>query len=262
MSGAEVEALNAGLDAIPRLEPGEWYGHVHGHTYGTNDGLNYQQIYEAGAAFEKLIDHPSWIDRIRCFVGGEGTFDYNHGELFIDEIFAGFRGPGEAIGLHSGGDSGCKRNQYLVRDGRFMVGQVNVLLALTDIGPGDGGTVLIPSSHKQNFTHPDFEAHRMKEGGASGDDCEGSMEVFAKAGDALIFADALCHGSARRVNAGERRAIVMRYGPSWGFFRHGYRPSAALLERLTPERRAIVWPHEPYARVPNQIADAETDTPR
>ena len=50
-------------------------------------GLNLQQIYEAGEPFERLIDHPSWIERIKFFVGGEGTFDYHHGPLFIDEGF-------------------------------------------------------------------------------------------------------------------------------------------------------------------------------
>ena len=38
------------------------------------DGVNLQQIYEAGAAFEALIDHPSWIDRVQHFLGGEGSF--------------------------------------------------------------------------------------------------------------------------------------------------------------------------------------------
>ena len=47
--------------------------------------------------FEKLIDHPSWIEHVKHFVGGEGTFDYNHGPLFIDENFANIRGPGESI---------------------------------------------------------------------------------------------------------------------------------------------------------------------
>jgi ectoine hydroxylase-related dioxygenase (phytanoyl-CoA dioxygenase family) len=32
--------------------------------------------------------------------------------------------------------------------------KVDMLLALTDIGPGDGGTMLIPGSHKSNFEHP------------------------------------------------------------------------------------------------------------
>lgn len=250
LSPDEVRACNQTLDAIPELAPGEWFGHVHSHTYGTKDGRNYQQIYEAGEAFEKLIDHPAWIDHVKAFVGGEGTFDYHHGPLFIDECFANFRQPGEAIGLHSGADNACKRNQYRVMNGKMMVGQVNVLMALSDIGPGDGGTMLIPGSHKQNFPHPDLAKHRMQGGGASADDCEGAVEMHLQAGDALIFADTTCHGSAKRVNPGERRIAVYRYGPSWGFFRHGYRPSPELLARLNPEARRIVWPHEPMPREP------------
>jgi hypothetical protein len=252
LSAAEVRELNATLDAIPRLEPGEWYGAVHAHSYGTKDGVNYQQIYEAGEPFERLIDHPAWIEPIKCFVGGANTFDYKHGPLFIDENMVNFRGPGEAIGLHSGGNARTKRNQYHFHGGDFMCCQVNALVALTDIGPGDGATMLIPASHKQNFAHPDLMLHQMKPGGASGDECEGAIEVHMKAGDALIFTDAICHGSAKRVNPGQRRIAVYRYGPSWGFFRHGYRPSRELLARLTPERRQIVWPHEPFERTPNR----------
>ena len=71
---------------------------MHGHSYGSiwDDGLNLQQIYEGGEPFEKLIDHPSWVGKVRHFVGGEGTFDYAQGELFIDECFASIRGPGTA----------------------------------------------------------------------------------------------------------------------------------------------------------------------
>ena len=80
----EVAELNECLDAIPPMEAGEWYGYVHAHRYGTTDGFNLQQIYEAGEPFERLIDHPSWIDKVKHFVGGEGSFDYHHGPLFID----------------------------------------------------------------------------------------------------------------------------------------------------------------------------------
>ena len=72
------------------------------------------------------------------------------------------------------------------------------------------------------------------------------------AGDALIFVDAICHGSARRTVPGDRRVVVYRYGPSWGFFRFGYRPSHELLGRLTAARRQIVWPHEVMAREPQK----------
>ena len=42
-----------------------------------------------------------------------------------------------------------------------------MLLALTDIGPGDGGTMIIPGSHKSNFQHPDHDRHRMHPDGAT-----------------------------------------------------------------------------------------------
>ena len=251
LNTAEVQDLNAGLDAIPVLNPGQWYGHIHAHTYGTVDGLNLQQIYEAGEPFEQLIDHPSWIDKVKFFVGGEGSFDYHHGPLFIDENFANYRSPGEAIGLHSGGYPPIQRNQFRYHNGRFMCGQVNVLMALTDIGPGDGGTMLIPGSHKSNFSHPHTAQHRMQQGGATVEGVEGGIEIHMQAGDALVFVDGLSHGSARRVNAGQRRIVVYRYGPSWGNFRHGYEASTELLDRLTPERRQIVKPLNLIPRHPN-----------
>ena len=73
---------------------------------------------------------------------------------------------------------------------------------------------------------------------------EGAIEIQMVAGDALVFVDGLCHGSAKRSNTGIRRIAVYRYGPSWGNFRHQYRPSKKLLKRLTPERRQMVAPYK------------------
>lgn len=250
LSPDEVAEINETADKIPKLDPGEWYGYIHGHTYGdSTSGLNYQQIYEAGEPFEKLIDHPSWIEHIKIFVGGEGTFDYKHGPLFIDENFFNFREPGEAIGLHSGNHFGIKRNQFRVYNGKFLCCQVNVLMALTDIGPGDGGTMIIPGSHKQHFAPPEYDLYRMQQGG-SVDGLDYAEELYLNAGDAVIFVDALSHGSAKRVNPGIRRTCVYRYGPSWGNFRFGYQPSAELLARLTPKRRQIIQPQKELLREP------------
>ncbi len=251
LAASEVAACNAILDDLRSTKPGEWNGYVHGHFFSSKtEGLNLQQIYEAGDPFEKLIDHPSWIEHVRHFVGGEGTFDYNHGPLFIDENFANIRGRGESIGIHSGPVPWIKRCQFQVQNQRFNCGQINVVVALTDIGPGDGATVVIPSSHKSNFVHPEFEKARMGKDGGSAEGVTGAIELHMKAGDVALFVDAICHGSARRVKDGERRNVVYRYGPSWGFFRHGYRPSKELLDRLTPERRQIVWPHDKIAGSP------------
>jgi hypothetical protein len=242
---ADILGLNTSIDHFPVLKPGDWHGFIHGHTYGTKDGMNYQQIYEGGDCFERLIDHPSWIEKVKHFVGGENTFDDHHGPLFIDENFLNFREPGEAIGLHSGGYPPIMRNSFRYHGGRFMCSQINILLALTDIEPGDGGTMVIPGSHKSNFQHPQTKDHAMKPAGASVEGTEGAIEIFMRAGDALLFVDGLAHGSAKRINEGTRRVVVYRYGPSWGNFRHGYKPSPALIKRLTPERRRIVDPQLP-----------------
>ncbi len=111
--------------------------------------------------------------------------------------------------------------------------------------------MVIPGSHKANFQHPHFEQHRMGPG-QSVDGIEGSIEISMQAGDALLFVDAISHGSAKRVNPGLRRILVYRYGPSWGTFRHGYQPSPALLERLTPTRRQIVQPLQLIPRGPSK----------
>lgn len=248
----EVADLNAGIDAILPLKRGEWAGYVHGHAYSDNDGLNLQQIYEGGAPFERLIDHPSWIEHVKHFIGGEGTFDWHPSPLFIDENFANIRGPGEAIGLHSGGHTNTKRTQYRYVNGRFQCGQINILMALTDIGPGDGGTMVIPGSHKSNFVHPQLEQHRIGGEKQSVDGVIGAVEINMQAGDALLFVDAICHGSAERVNPGERRVIIYRYGPGWGNFRHGYQVSPELVARLTPERRRIVQPLQIMPREPQK----------
>ena len=245
ISPKEVKECNNIVDDLKNLKNGEWNGYVHGHNYGGKEGLNLQQIYEAGKPFEKLIDHPSWIHHMQEFVGGKGTFDHQHGPLFIDENFANVRGPGEAIGIHSGNHEGIQRNHYRYQDGKFHCSQVNILIALTKIGPGDGGTVIIPSSHKSNIQHPEYKENKMKKNKVtSAENMTGSFEVYLDAGDALLFVDSLCHGSAKRTNKGERRIAVYRYGPSWGFFRHPYRPSTELLKRLTKFQRKIVMPHE------------------
>ena len=250
LSRAEVAACNATIDrvhasGIPR---NGWCGHVHREDHPEHRGTSYQQIYEAGSAFERLIDHPNWINYVSRFVGGHDTFDWHHGPLFIDENFVNLRGPGESIALHSGGHEHCVRTQFRYFNGRFHCGQVNVLIGLTDIGPGDGGTMVIPGSHKSNLKHPEFEfqARGFQEGGeaVSADGVAAAVEVYLAAGDALVFVDSTCHGSAKRVNSGERRICVFRYGPSWGNFRWGYTPSGALLARLGPLAQKMVRPQQ------------------
>ena len=246
LSAEHVLACNHVLDGLQHVESGDWCGRVHGHNFtGAHEGVNLQQIYEAGPAFEQLIDHPAWIAKVTHFIGTDATnFDGLHGPCFIDENFANLRSAGEAIGLHSGGQDRVTRCQFRYHDGKFHCGQINILIGLNRIGPGDGATMVIPGSHKSNICHPEMQDAAIGTTPTSVDHVTGAVEVFLEAGDAILFVDAIMHGSAKRTNAGQRRIAVFRYGPSWGYFRHAYRPSDELLARLTPDRRQIVMPHE------------------
>ena len=64
-----------------------------------------------------------------------------------------------------------------------MYGQINTLIALTDINQGDGGTMLIPGSHKSNLRHPYHGNFSMGQN-RSVDDIE--RGTYMKAGDALL----------------------------------------------------------------------------
>jgi ectoine hydroxylase-related dioxygenase (phytanoyl-CoA dioxygenase family) len=242
----EIDAANAAVDQIPRsVARNAWHGRVHREDHPEHRGISYQQIYELGEPFEKLIDHPNYINYVMRFVGGHETYDRSQGPVFIDENFYNLRGPGDAIPIHAGGHDHCRRGGFDYHDGRFNCGQINVLFAFNDIGPGDGATMVIPGSHKSNIIHPallqDGAQMRWTEtGGGSLDGIPGAVEVHLKAGDAIVFVDALCHGSAKRVNPGVRRIAVYRYGSAWNRTRFGYEPSPELLARLNPFARSIV----------------------
>jgi len=241
VDAVHVRELNAGLDALLPMGKDEWKGHVH-----KAGGKHIQQIYEAGEPFERLIDHPGWIEDVRHFVGSKDTLFDGFRGVFIDEAVADIRGPGDSTPLHSGGHERLTRTQYRIFNGEFHCGQINIILALTDIGPGDGATMVIPGSHKSNFQHPERGDGESK--AKSLDAITGGVEVHVKAGDALLFVDALGLGSAKRINEGERRIVIYRYGPHWGTSRFGYTASDELLARLTPERRKILRPVEPRRR--------------
>lgn len=234
--------LNAAFDGFPAIEWKEWWGDVQRLDNNGVTGVELQNIVHAGKPFETLIDHPSWTPLLRRYCGEHGTWMEG---LFIDECFASIRRTGGFFPMHSGGQDHAIRGQYHYAGGRWQCGQVNILVALTDIGPGDGGTRILPGSHKSNLPHPVFNLSYEERARQTDEVVEGSIEVNMKAGDALMFVDSVAHGATRRTNPGERRVVIYRYGPMWGSTRYGYRYAPELLDRLTPSQRAILEPVRP-----------------
>jgi ectoine hydroxylase-related dioxygenase (phytanoyl-CoA dioxygenase family) len=220
-----------------------WIGHVETHSYSQDDGANFQNIIEAGPVFERLIDHPAWTPLARRYINPVNG-------ISIHENFLNVRGPGGHLYIHCGGHAPlCYLTFRQHNTGEWMVGQINVIMALTDIGPGDGPTVLVPGSHKSTEVHPRLEVKgkgvvAINDGQAAGT-ALGMQEMYLKAGDVLFFTDALTHGSAERTNPGHRRVVIYRYSPRFIRTRFNYAWSEGLLKRLTPEQRQIIQPLDP-----------------
>lgn len=241
LSPEQVEWINAWIDLQPRdLPMGAWIGNVETHTYGHRDGVNYQNIIEGGPVFEQLIDHPVWIEMIRRYICNDAN------RLSLNEAFLNIRGEGGFIGIHSGGHTPYFPLAFRHHTGRWNVGQINVLMALRDVGPGDGCTVVVPGSHKSHEVHPVL-ADESDQARANSvyrkdkpDETLGAVEVRLKAGQALMFTDGLLHGGSSRTNPDERRILIYRYSPHCMAPRYNYIPSEDLLARLNPEARKIV----------------------
>lgn len=252
LSNDEVVGLNVAFDRFPELQTGDWLGNAQRRDYTLDTGFELHNALDCGEpAFDMLIDHPGWITLARHYAGEEGSYVER---VTIDENIASIRRAGGHHPVHSGGHDVPLRTMYRCEGGRFRCGQVNVIVALTDIGRGDGATMVIPGTHKSNLPHPmagDYAA------GDRMDALPGAIEVHMRAGDALLFTDALMHGgSSRSTVDGERRVMILRYGPGWGRSRFGYDWSPALLDRLSAERRHILQPVPPIAagsrRIPRE----------
>jgi len=256
LSPQEVKRINDWVDAHPASGVGGWVGDVEAQTYSGHDGINFQHIFEAGGIFEECIDHPSWINDVRRYICN------GYHRVSINEAFLNVRGQGGFIGLHSGGHIAAFPHLVRHHTGQWLVGQINILMALTDIGPGDGATTIIPGSHKSHEVHPALRAEGARAGKpqsydddvVAGDQLE-MKEVYLKKGDALMFTDAICHGSSARTNPGHRRVMIYRYSPDMMLTRFNYLPSEELLARLTPARREIIQPVRPRMR-PGRIFQA------
>ena len=235
-----LAGLNRAFDEFPPLEQWEWTGNAQRRDYTGETGFELHNCVEAGAPFEALIDHPSWLGYVRRYCGEQNS--YIEG-LFVDECIASIRRSGGHHPVHSGGYQAPLRGGYDYKDGVFRAGQCNVIVALGDVGEGDGPTMVIPGSHKSHFPHPNSGDYAK---GDRMDTLEGAIPVYLSKGDALLFVDGLMHGgSSRTTTGGERRVTIYRYGPLWGSTRYGYEYSPVLLDRLTPARRQILQPVPP-----------------
>ena len=139
------------------------------------------------------------------------------------------------MGLHNGGTPWEPVSSYNVKDGAIRTGMTVVSYALTDQGGKHGGFCAIPGSHKSNFvTPPTFESLEAR--GPWLD------RLPLKAGSAVIFTEAVSHGTLPWRADHERRSLIYRYAPGYMAFTGRYRQDGR-------EEEDVVYPH------PSDLAD-------
>ena len=105
--------------------------------------------------------------------------------------------------------------QFQYHDGRFYNGLITVSLELYDTFPNNGGFACIPGTHKGNVALP--ESWRDLSKGVH----EAVTRVAAKPGDAIIFTEALTHGTLPWTSEQPRSTIFYKFSPhssSWGAY--------------------------------------------
>lgn len=181
-------------------------------------------IIESMPAFLEYYAHPRLVGMVDE-VTGSGV------RLTEAEAIINARDPAAPLeddpryGFHRGTKAGFGTYE---ENGLFHCHFVKTLTNLTELGPDDGGTVVIAGSHKIALPEGPIIA-------AAYEDRSLIHQVVAPAGSTLLFAESLIHATGQLRTDRERTIIMGVYAPSMFQAWNGYQPSPAFLEGL-PER--------------------------
>lgn len=186
----QLARLNAILDGMVAAEtdPG-----MRTHRFG--------RLLDRDPAFRALIDNPRITPYLEPILGAGFRLDHD----YADVIRSGL-GPIGAV-LHGGGTPFTPAEYYQARDGHIHSGLAVVAYNLKDVGPDDGGFGCVPGSHKSAFPFPDAwrdlaEPHPVV------------RRVTGPAGTAILFTEALTHGTLPWRARAERRTLFFKYSPA------------------------------------------------
>ena len=190
--------------------------------------LSWEEPY--GRPFRDMLVNRKVVPYLHELLGPGFRLDHNLGIITM-------RRGAEGHVLHGSSGPGFDRHQYyIVRDGKMHNGLTVVAFQLTDINPGDGGLCLVPGSHKGNFPCP----AALRHGEAYQ---EFVRQITCRAGDCVIFTEAVTHGTLPWTAAHQRRTALFRFSPgNLAYVPHAW--PAEMLALMTPEQRLVMEP--PY----------------
>lgn len=193
-----------------------------------------EDFWNADPAFDVLANHGRTMEYIRALVVGRPTV--NNSEIRI-------RYKGNASSHHGGMRPENQKYQYNFRNGRIDCMMVRMIYYIHDNDAANGAFTVLPGTHKSQLpcpygNDPDVEPNTV------------ALEV--KAGDAVLFTEALRHGGLTNRSDRVRKTLHVGYGPYWmqsqniATMDEPQHITAATLQRWTPEQRALFasWPNK------------------
>jgi ectoine hydroxylase-related dioxygenase (phytanoyl-CoA dioxygenase family) len=165
-------------------------------------------ILEADPSIAAYATHPRLVSMAEELIGGEARLvEFNahinsrDPDASLDEL--------PMYGFHRGTDIPFSSH---IMNGLYHCSFVKTLTNLTDLGPDDGGTVVIAGSHKVDVPVDQIIA-------CAYEDRSLIHQVIAPAGSSLLFSETLIHATGQIRSDNERVIIIAGYGtrlfPYW-----------------------------------------------
>ena len=217
-------------------------------TYDDETGVKRtSRISHWDPACVNLFDHPKTLPYLIDLVGEKFRADHDYCIFMTKGAKRGnlHGGSGHVIGR-------AADHWYRYHDGVMRNGLTVCTYFLSHAGPGDGGFACIPGSHKSNFVQnlpPDVRSFDNRP--------EYVRQPTVEAGDALIFTEALVHGTMPWEGEHERRALLYKYSPGHSTWSQSYYSLDEFNGHLTEQQKRILAPPSIGQR-PDSVEDWET----
>ena len=165
-------------------------------------------IMQAAPAITAYATHPRLVGMAEELIGGEARILEFNAHINSRNPADDFTVP-PTFGFHRGIDIPYGSH---IKNGLYHCSFVKTLTNLTDLGPDDGGTVVIAGSHKLDVAEVDLIASAYE-------DRSLIHQVIAPAGSTLLFSETLIHATGQIRSDRERTIIICGYGttmfPYW-----------------------------------------------
>lgn len=207
------------------------------------DSLDPVDRYSLAGPAQILLDHPAILGVLRDILGRdrhEGCYGFRCENSFLMVRSAGQDG----LEPHGGGYyAGVHR--YQCHAGQIYSGLTRVVWELNPVIAGEGGTLILSGTHKQNFPIP--KEHLAKSSPL--------YETYScPPGSAIVFTESLCHaGPMWKTESHPRVAIFNCYSNADAQY-HKLNLPREVIEAMPPKRRTLfrgVWHHDFHHAKPN-----------